>query len=89
MTGKLGEVIKLSDAYNTYFIPDSQSAIVVVESLERLEFRDPQTMALKLTVPVPGCHADFSSDGDTPSSPASLPAASSKSTLPSQRRSGH
>jgi YVTN family beta-propeller protein len=66
-TGKPGEVIKVPDAYNMYFTPDGQSAIVVAESLERLEFRDPQTMALKSTLPVPGCrglnHADFSIDG--------------------------
>ena len=66
-TGKPGEVIRVPDAYNMYFTPDGQSAIVVAETLERLEFRDPQTMALNSTLPVPGCrglnHADFSIDG--------------------------
>ena len=66
-TGKPGTLIKVPDAYNMYFSPDGSSAIVVAESLNRLEFRDPQTMALKSTLPVPDCrginHADFSIDG--------------------------
>jgi YVTN family beta-propeller protein len=66
-TGKPGTAIQVPDAYNMYFTPDGQSAVVVAESLKRLEFRDPQTMALKSTLPVPDCrginHADFSIDG--------------------------
>ena len=58
-----------------YFSPDGKSAIVVAEGFRRLEFRDPQTMALKSVLPVPQCHginhADFSLDGRTRSSPAS------------------
>ena len=50
-----------------YFSPDGKSAIVVAEGFKRLEFRDPQTMALKSVLPVPQCrginHADFSIDG--------------------------
>lgn len=66
-TRKPGTPIEVPDAYNMYFSPDGSSAIVVAESLHRLEFRDPQTMALKSTLPVPDCrginHADFSIDG--------------------------
>jgi YVTN family beta-propeller protein len=66
-TGKPGKPIKVPDAYNMYFTPDGSSAIVVAESLKRLEFRDPQTMSLKSTLVVPECrginHADFSIDG--------------------------
>jgi len=50
-----------------YFTPDGNSAIIVAEGFKRLEFRDPQTMALKSVLPVPQCrginHADFSIDG--------------------------
>jgi len=50
-----------------YFSPDGRSAIVVAEALKRLDFRDPQTMALQRSIAVPECaginHADFSIDG--------------------------
>ena len=50
-----------------YFSPDGRSAIVVAEALKRLDFRDPQTMALQSSLAVPQCaginHADFSIDG--------------------------
>jgi YVTN family beta-propeller protein len=66
-TGKLGTTIKVPDAYNLYFTPDGQSAIVVAEALKRLEFRDPQTMALQYNIATPQCsgvnHADFTIDG--------------------------
>jgi DNA-binding beta-propeller fold protein YncE len=54
-TGKPGKRIQVADAYNMYFTSDGGSAIVVAEGLKRLEFRDPQTMALKSTLAVPGC----------------------------------
>ena len=67
LTGKPGGTIRVTDAYNLYFSPDGKSAIVVAEGVKRLEFRDPQTMALKSVLPVPQCrgvnHADFSIDG--------------------------
>jgi YVTN family beta-propeller protein len=66
-TGKPGATVKVPDAYNLYFTPDGKSAIVVAEALKRLEFRDPQTMALQTTLATPQCvgvnHADFSIDG--------------------------
>jgi hypothetical protein len=40
MTGRPGKRLDVPDAYNMYFAPDGHSAIVVAESLERLEFRD-------------------------------------------------
>ena len=50
-----------------YFTPDGKSAIVVAEAFKRLDFRDPQTMALQSSLPTPQCaginHADFSIDG--------------------------
>jgi YVTN family beta-propeller protein len=66
-TGKPGKPIAVDDPYNMYFSPDGKSAIVVAEAYKRLDFRDPQTMALQASLPVPECkginHADFSIDG--------------------------
>jgi YVTN family beta-propeller protein len=66
-TGKPGKTIMIEDPYNMYFTPDGKSAIVVAEALKRLDFRDPQTMALQYSIEVPQCkginHADFSIDG--------------------------
>jgi len=66
-TGKPGKAIAVDDPYNMYFTPDGRSAIVVAEALKRLDLRNPQTMALQGSIPVPQCkginHADFSIDG--------------------------
>jgi DNA-binding beta-propeller fold protein YncE len=66
-TGKHGQPIAVDDPYNMYFTPDGQSAIIVAEESERLDFRDPHTMALQWSLPTPGCaginHADFAIDG--------------------------
>jgi YVTN family beta-propeller protein len=67
ITGKPGKAIAVDDPYNMYFTPDGSAAIVVAEQLKRLDFRDPQTMALKYFIATPKCgginHADFSIDG--------------------------
>ena len=66
-TGKPGRAVMVDDPYNMYFSPDGKSAIVVAEARKRLDFRDPQTMAMQYSIDVPGCpgvnHADFSIDG--------------------------
>ena len=66
-TGKPGKPIAVDDPYNMYFTPDGKAAIVVAEALKRLDFRDPQTMALQSSLATPQCdginHADFSIDG--------------------------
>ncbi len=66
-TGKPGTAVPVDDPYNMYFTPDGKSAIVVAEARKRLDFRDPQTMAMQYSIDVPGCpgvnHADFSIDG--------------------------
>jgi YVTN family beta-propeller protein len=66
-TGKPGKPVMVDDPYNMYFTPDGKSAIVVAEARKRLDFRDPQTMAMQYSIDVPGCpgvnHADFSIDG--------------------------
>jgi YVTN family beta-propeller protein len=66
-TGKPGKPIPVDDPYNMYFTPDGKSAIVVAEAKRRLDFRDPQTMAMQYSIETPKCgginHADFSIDG--------------------------
>ncbi|OGI69840.1 MAG: hypothetical protein A2W18_00095 [Candidatus Muproteobacteria bacterium RBG_16_60_9] len=66
-TGKPGKSIAVDDPYNMYFTPNGDHAIVVAEAYKRLDFRDPQTMALKSSIAAPKCgginHADFSIDG--------------------------
>ncbi|MEO7242156.1 MAG: YncE family protein [Variovorax sp.] len=66
-TGKPGKSIDVDDPYNMYFSPDGKSAIIVAEARKRLDFRDPQTMALQFSLATPGCpginHADFAIDG--------------------------
>jgi YVTN family beta-propeller protein len=67
VTGKAGKTIPVDDPYNMYFTPDGSSAIIVAEARKRLDFRDPQTMAMKYSIDTPNCaginHADFSIDG--------------------------
>jgi len=66
VTGDPGTPVSVADPYNMYFTPDGRYAIVVAEALRRLDFRDPHTMALahSLPVPCPGVdHLDFSADG--------------------------
>ncbi len=65
-TGAVDAPIAVNDPYNMYFTRDGRSAIVVAELHARLDFRDPQTMALQQSVDIPSCrglnHADFSAD---------------------------
>ena len=67
LTGKPGKNIPVDDPYNMYFTPDGSAAIIVAEARKRLDFRDPQTMAMKYSIETPQCaginHADFSADG--------------------------
>ena len=66
-TGKPGNAVPVDDPYNLYFTPGGRAAIVVAERHKRLDFRDPQTMALEQSIEAPNCsginHADFSIDG--------------------------
>ena len=66
-TGRPGTPIPVEDPYNLYFTPDGRYAIVVAERLQRLDFRDPNTMRLERSLSVPECrgvdHMDFSADG--------------------------
>jgi YVTN family beta-propeller protein len=67
LTGKPGASFPVDDPYNVYFTPDGTLAIIVAEAYKRLDFRDPQTMALHYSIATPDCdginHADFSIDG--------------------------
>jgi DNA-binding beta-propeller fold protein YncE len=66
LTGRPGRSVPVDDPYNLYFTPDGRDAMVMAESRKRIDFRDPVTMALRSSVPIP-CkgvnHADFSTDG--------------------------
>jgi DNA-binding beta-propeller fold protein YncE len=66
-TGKPGKSIPVEDPYNLYFTPNGRYAIVVAERLQRLDFRNPDTMRLVHTLAVPECrgvdHMDFSPHG--------------------------
>jgi DNA-binding beta-propeller fold protein YncE len=66
-TGAPGRPISVEDPYNLYFTPDGRFALVVAERLQRLDFRDPVSMRLVHSLPVPACrgvdHMDFSADG--------------------------
>lgn len=65
-TGEPVQRLSIPDPYNMYFTPDGRSAVVVAERLQRLDFRDPNTMALQdsTSVTCPGVdHLDFSGDG--------------------------
>jgi len=65
-SGKPGKPVPVTDPYNLYFTPDGLYGIVVAERLQRLDFRDAQTMKLhhSLRTPCPGVdHMDFTADG--------------------------
>jgi DNA-binding beta-propeller fold protein YncE len=66
-TGRPGRRVPVRDPYNLYFTADGRRAIVVAEARRALDFREPHTMRLRHTLPVPGCagvdHMDFTADG--------------------------
>jgi DNA-binding beta-propeller fold protein YncE len=65
-TGKEGKTVAVSDPYNMYYTPDGKWALVCAERKRRLDFHDPETMALKhsLEIPYRGIdHLDFSANG--------------------------
>ena len=65
ISGKPGKRVRVQDPYNLYFSPDGAHAIVMAERLRRIDVRNPRTMALEHSLPVP-CqgvnHADYSAD---------------------------
>jgi DNA-binding beta-propeller fold protein YncE len=65
-TGAPGRTLAVTDPYNMYYTPNGSYAIVVAEAMRRLDFRDPHSMRLHRSVPVP-CrgvdHMDFTASG--------------------------
>jgi YVTN family beta-propeller protein len=65
-TAKPGTPVPVEGPYNLYFTPDGRSALVMAEGQNRVDVRDPHTMALRRRVSAP-CqginHVDFSADG--------------------------
>lgn len=65
VTGKQGKPVDVEDPYNLYFTPDGRYALVMAERLRRIDVRDPHSMKLVRSLPVP-CwgvnHADFTAD---------------------------
>jgi len=65
-TGRPVRTIPVPDPYNLYFTPDGSRAVVVAESYQRLDFRDPKTWKLIGSVHIPSAgpnHLDFSANG--------------------------
>ena len=64
-TGKPGTRVHVEDPYNLYFTPDGAHALVMAERLRRIDVRNPRTMALERSLPVP-CrgvnHADYAAN---------------------------
>jgi YVTN family beta-propeller protein len=65
-TGQPGRPVPVADPYNLYFTPDGKTAMVMAEALDRIDFRNPRTMRLRSSMPVPCLgvnHLDFTADG--------------------------
>lgn len=64
-TGRAGRPVRVADPYNLYFTPDGAHALVMAERLHRIDVRNPHTMRLQRSLPVPCAgvnHADYSLD---------------------------
>ena len=65
-TGQAGPNIPVDDPYNMYFTPDGRYAIVVAETRQHLDFRNPHTFALEHRIKVDCAgvdHIDFAANG--------------------------
>ncbi|QIN77929.1 beta-propeller fold lactonase family protein [Rubrobacter marinus] len=65
-TGRPKETIEAPFPYNFYYTPDGETAVVVAERIQTLEFRDADTWEIlgSVYVPWPGVdHIDFAADG--------------------------
>lgn len=66
-TGRRGRAVAVTSPHDLYFTPDGGTALVMTGRLRRIDFRDPRTMRLRHSLPVPcdgARHADFSAAGD-------------------------
>lgn len=65
-TGVVGKPVAVRDPYNLYFTPDGKYALVMASRFRAIDVRDPRTMRLVRSLPVPHCagvnHADFTAD---------------------------
>jgi YVTN family beta-propeller protein len=65
--GVPGRAVPVADPYNMYFTPDGRYAMVMAESLRRIDFRDAHTMHMHHALSAPRCagvnHADFTANG--------------------------
>jgi YVTN family beta-propeller protein len=65
-TGRPGRPVPVADPYNLYFTPDGKNALVMAEAMNRIDFRNPRTMRLRHSMPVPCAgvnHLDFTAGG--------------------------
>lgn len=65
VTGKITKRVPVEDPYNLYFTPDGSAALVMAERLRRIDVRDPKTMKLVRSLPIPCAglnHADVTAD---------------------------
>jgi len=66
LDGRDSTQVHVDDPYNMYYTPDGQSAIVVAERKQRLDFLDPETMQLVDSIKT-DCrgidHMEFTADG--------------------------
>jgi len=65
--GRPERTVPVADPYNLYFTPDGRYAMVMAETLRRIDFRNPRSMRLHHSLHAPACaglnHADFTADG--------------------------
>jgi YVTN family beta-propeller protein len=65
-TGRRGRAVPVTSPYNLQFTPDGRSALVTVERPPRIDVRDPHTMRLRRSIPLPcaaTARADFAANG--------------------------
>ncbi len=67
VNGQPGATVRVADPYNLYFSPNGRYALVMAESLRRIDYRDARTMRMRYELHVPSCagvnHADFTASG--------------------------
>ncbi|CNF09043.1 YVTN family beta-propeller repeat protein [Mycobacterium tuberculosis] len=64
-SGHRGRPVEVAGAAGLYFTPDGRDALVPASRPRRIDVRDPRTMRLRASVPMPcsAGHADFSAGG--------------------------
>lgn len=64
-SGRRGRPVKVTGPAGLYFTPDGRDALVLARGPRRIDVRNPRTMKLRASVPMPcsAGHADFSAGG--------------------------